>query len=321
MQAAISTLTICHSAMTYYEFCHATEKMKHDMDDAHLYIIAKRELPIMHFKSMGRDEICLVVNMESHKAPIEIVIRAHDNSKVFPDGFWGIKTGSNLIGSDPGEKFHYLSIASGINTNTDELIFDFHTNFDRLIHLYHHNLLKLEIHGDVTPFITYEVLYVGQCAKQHITKRFDGHHAISEIMGSEIIVPKDHDKNEEIIIIPFKLNSIEITSLTADTMTTELDKVVATAEGNGVASDNEYIYDGEKALIRALDPKYNKDKFLNYPQSENGLYQHEFDSIGYAIDEDIILYYGESNMIFGGSMGESLILVKENKDFSIIHMI
>lgn len=319
MQAAISTLTICHSAMTYYEFCHATEKMKSDMDDAHLYIIAKRKLPIMQIKSMDRDEICLVVNMESCTFPIEIAIRARDNRKVFPNGFWGIRTGSNLIGSDPGEKFHYFSIASGINTNTNEFIFDFHTNFDRLIQLYHHNLIMIEIKGDITPFVTYEVLYVGQCAKQHITKRFNGHHAISEIMGSEIIVPKDHDKNEEIIIIPFKINPIEITSMTADTMNTELDKVVAAIEGKEVASDNEYIYDGEKALIRALDPKYNKDKFLNYPQSENGLYQHEFDSIGYVIDEDLILYYGESNRIIGGREGESLILVRKNQDFSIIH--
>ena len=307
--------------MTYYEFCHATDKMKQDMDDAHLYIIAKRKLPIMTLNSFNSDIVCMNVVAENNSSPIELIIRASDNPEVFPSGFYSIKTASNLVGVPPEEKFHYFSLASGYGDNEDGYNFDFHTNFDRLVHLAHHGLFNIKINGDIKPFITYEVLYVGQCAKQHITKRFKIHHAISLIMGNETIVPKDHDKNEEIIIIPFKVNSIEMTSITSNSSKDDICKVIKASRGTVVASDNDYVRDCEKALIRALNPKYNEKKFLNYPRSEDGLYKYDFDSIGYVIDEDIILSYNGLNKIYGGSMGKSIILVKDNEDFSIVHII
>ena len=77
-----------------------------------------------------------------------------------------------------------------------------HANFDRLIQLNHNEIFNIRVLGDITPLITYEVLYVGQCVNQHIFSRFKAHHALQKILIKEQIIPKDYDKVNDLLLLP-----------------------------------------------------------------------------------------------------------------------
>lgn len=281
MQSAISSLTFCYGPMTSHELANASNRIKAMLEPTSLYIIAKRRRPLMEIQSQDEKSIQILYTLESSKLEISLLLNQALQKE--------------------------LQYNNGIIT------------VDRLIHLQHHGILKIiSGKGSLSKFVTYEVLYVGQCVKEHIADRFKAHHALLSIFNNETILSSTYDKSEEILILPFVVNSNELTSVTADSSPDEMDKIVNAMLGYCIAPEEAFSYDCEKALIRAMDPKYNKTKFKSYPKSLDGLYPYEFDSICYAIDENIILSYGNSNLILGGNFGESVILIKENKDFEII---
>jgi hypothetical protein len=84
--------------------------------------------------------------------------------------------------------------------------------------------------------------------------------------------------------------------------------------GTNMPEQKTIFLDAEKALIKAMQPKYNKESYENYPKSKDGLYKHNYDSYSYSFIDPIILKYGV-NEIEGGLnyMGGDTIFVKDNK--------
>lgn len=87
-----------------------------------------------------------------------------------------MKVGNN---TELKDQFHSIAILG-----KDER-FIMNANLDRLIHLHSNKRINLRVKGDITPFVTYEVLYVGQCTHEHIFKRFKNHHALIDILINE----------------------------------------------------------------------------------------------------------------------------------------
>lgn len=64
--------------------------------------------------------------------------------------------------------------------------------------------------------------------------------------------------------------------------------------------DQRTIYlDAEKALIHAMQPKYNEELFKNYLKSIDGPHKHSFNSIAYTLTDPITLVY-DNGEIRGG---------------------
>lgn len=68
----------------------------------------------------------------------------------------------------------------------------------------------------------------------------------------------------------------------------------------------------------ALNPKYNKIRFKNYPKSEDGLYNTEADVFCYSIAENMILKYA-NGFVYGptDSIFASKIIGDKQGDFNI----
>ncbi|MBU2020644.1 MAG: hypothetical protein KJ941_13445, partial [Bacteroidetes bacterium] len=76
--------------------------------------------------------------------------------------------------------------------------------------------------------------------------------------------------------------------------------------------------DAEKALIKAMQPEYNKEMFNNYPKSKDGLYKDNYDSIAYTVMDPIKLIYSKDEIRGGLSpWGGDSIGVFDNKDFKL----
>lgn len=295
--------------MTLFEF----DNFREDQDiynflrAASIYIIARRKLPVMKLVDGATDGFHISVSMNNNPAVIEIRMLQKDNMKLLHDGLTGIKVGNN---TELKNQFHSITLL-GKNER-----FIMNANLDRLIHLHSNKRINLRVKGDITPFVTYEVLYIGQCTDEHIFKRFKSHHALIDILINEKIIPPNYDKVNDLIILPFNIESDIISEITGDS---EEEDLLEALTGKFSFDHKTISLDCEKALIKAMNPKYNKQKFNQYPKSKDGLYNYNLESIVYRIEENIVLDYGNDNKIYGSMNPKdaSIIAIKENNDFDI----
>ena len=201
----INHLKLSYGPMTLHEFEEAKkdEEVKKELDSTTIYVIVKRELPFFIIKKLvsndnGSVDCLHLLVRNSNCKDVELIIAAKDNHGFFPNGIHEMKIFTNqqkekMISTG---QFHALSFYDQNHR------FIMHANFDRLIQLNHNEIFNIRVLGDITPLITYEVLYVGQCVNQHIFSRFKAHHALQKILIKEQIIPKDYDKVNDLLLLP-----------------------------------------------------------------------------------------------------------------------
>lgn len=138
----------------------------------------------------------------------------------------------------------------------------------------------------------YELLYVGIATKQDSYTRLlkKGHHVRQRILGEEPQRKAGAHVTDEIILFLFDIEPISIRSIGADDP--------EDAEFMFSVEQNRVISDAEKAFIKLLDPSYNTQKFANYPQGVDGLYDQGLDAYAYVLNENFV--FNTKNAIFRG---------------------
>ena len=150
---------------------------------------------------------------------------------------------------------------------------------------------------DVSPFVTYEVLYVGQCVNEPLTKRFKAHHKLQEMLVLEDVISKDYSNSDELVLLPFCSYSESLSVINGKSNPDDMINAFA----NSLSINNKQIeLDCEKALVHGMNPKYNQIKFSGYPQSKDGLANSCADVYSYVIAADVILKY-KTGAIYGSS--------------------
>ncbi len=308
-----SKLKLSYSPLTLYEFesVKSDEDIKEFLTTTKIYVIAKRPLPVMNLIGADSSGFHIKVKMEGYDENVEIIMTKKDNPKLFGKGLSAIREGSNIINNP--NVFHSLTLYRK-GDNGDEFILN--ANFDRLIHLMSNKIITIRTKGDITPFVSYEVLYVGQCIGEHIFHRFKAHHALQNILIKENIIPPNYDKVNELLILPFYIESDVISIITGEATENEF---IEAMTGRFSFGSKEISLDCEKALIYAMSPKYNKTCFKQYPKSTDGLFNHKLDSYLYRIAENLVLCYDSDNKIYGdvNELDASIISVVDDKNFNI----
>lgn len=309
-----SKLKLSYSPLTIFEFeSYKTDKeIEQYLASISIYVIAKRPLPVMKIISANPSGFHIEVKMDGYDKCFEIIMTKQDNPKLFGNGLFAIRTGSNVI--NESEVFHSITLYRDVGDEDGEFILS--ANFDRLIHLMSNRIIQLRIKGDVTPFVSYEVLYVGQCVGEHIFHRFKAHHALQNILIKENIIPPNYDKVNDLLLLPFYIDSDVISVITGEA---NKDEFIEAMTGQFSFGGKEISLDCEKALIYAMNPKYNKTSFKQYPKSSDGLFNHKLDSYLYRIAENLVLCYGSDNKIYGDvqELDASIISIVDDKNFNI----
>ncbi|WP_145329947.1 hypothetical protein [Paenibacillus xylanexedens] len=308
MKQINNILRLSYSPMTIFEF----EKFRDDIDignyleNCTIYIIAKRKLPIMQLIEGDSSKVHLKISMQGISNELEIIISQTYNEKLFKGGLTYMRTGNN---TKDEASFHSITLYRG------DKEFILAANIDRLLHLHSQGLITLLTKGDPEPILTYDVLYVGQCTEQHIFKRFKSHHALQEILINENIIPENYQMVNDLVLLPFNISSDLVSRIDSDMSFEDVNDLLV---GNHGINENAISLDCEKSLIKAINPKYNKTKFLNYPKSKDGLYKYNLNAVVYQIQEDIVLRYGEKCIYGDRSLKDaSKIAVFENEEFLI----
>ncbi len=243
---------------------------KPGFDSASLYIIAKREVPTIRviehspIEEYVKDqdiEKYVLINIKMHEAGFDV-----DAAFFLPEGV---------------AKAEF--IASINDTSIEEMLAC--------------AARKIGFFGcacDITPLITYEVLYVGQCVGESLTKRFKAHHALQNMLIEENVISRKFDKADELILMPLSADSDVVSILTPDC--TEDDYLKAFTNSFNFGS-KEIVLDAEKALVHNMNPKYNKIKFEKYPQSKDGLHNTDAHAYSYSLVEFAILKYTDGMIV------------------------
>ena len=161
---------------------------------------------------------------------------------------------------------------------------------ENFIQNYLNDNIEAKITGPIENFITYKVHYVGKATEQRVWKRLTGHSTLQEILSLEYPLHFGTLPTHEIAILFFKIReAIGVHTISSsDNITNDM---IDTVLGNNQPTEKRISLDAEKAFIRAMQPKYNKEFYKNYPKSKDGLYDYELDRYSYQIYSHIILQY------------------------------
>ena len=260
---------------------------KESLDNSSLYIIGKREVPIFVPRREISNESHLILDVEVGKTTFRIHIPALTNPKYSLNGFAGIKTEPE--GLEKAPKVWLFAF----NDNS-EAVSNIGFTFDELIYYFSNDWFHINIQGDFTSAITYEVLYVGETVGEKLTQRFKAHHALQDMLIEEKIISPNFDKSEELILMPFTIDSNICSMLTGFSPENDWWKALA---GDFEVTPKQISLDAEKALVHSMNPKYNHIRFKNYPLSKDGLYKSDASVFFYSIAENMILKDDAGNII------------------------
>lgn len=287
-----TNLYLTHAPISIKDFNHIKKAPelwheKERLDNASLYIIGKREVPVFVPRREMSNEQCLILDVEVGKASFHIFIPALKNPKYSLNGFAGIKTEPE--GLEKAQKVWLFAF-----NDKGEAVSSIGFTFDELIYYYSNDRFRIIMQGDFISAITYEVLYVGQSVEEKLTQRFKAHHALQDMLIEEKVISPSFDKSEELILMPFTIDSHMCSMLTG--FSSEDDWMKAFI-GDFDVTPNQITLDAEKALVHGMNPKYNHIRFKNYPFSKDGLYKSDASVFYYSIAENMILKYDAGNII------------------------
>lgn len=233
------------------------------------------------------DKTRLILDVGVGKASFRIFVPALTNPKYSLNGFAGIKTEPE--GLEKAQKVWLFA-----SNDKGKAISNIGFTFDELIYYFSNGSFHITMQGDFTSAITYEVLYIGESVREKLTQRFRAHHALQDMLIEEKVISPNFDKSEELILMPFTIDSYMHTMLTG--FSPENDWIKAFI-GNFDVTPNQISLDAEKVLVHGMNPKYNRIRFKSYPFSKDGLYKSDASVFCYSIAENMILKYGAGNTI------------------------
>lgn len=161
---------------------------------------------------------------------------------------------------------------------------------ENFIQNYLNGAIEATVDGPIDNFITYKVHYVGKATEQNVYQRLTGHSTLQNILSLEYPLHYGTLPTHEIAILFLRFR--EAVKLHTISSTDEItDDIIDSVMGRNNPTLRTISLDAEKALIKAMQPKYNKEFYKNYPKSKDGLYPWNLDAYSFMIHSYIILEY------------------------------
>lgn len=319
----MNQLQLAYSPLCNYDFTilRSDVVIQSIIENSSLYVIGQR--PEIRFDN--------IINNENEKK-VEFEIRQKNNPKVLK---CKLPLFQEYIATDPRKEIlMYLGSNDSKNDFSSRPINNVHgikfyqeneseENFlvwftpEKFLQNYWKGHIEAEIEGNIHDFTKYKVHYVGQSTKQDIWKRLTGHEKLQDILSLEYPFSYGSLPTHEIVILPFGFKeNLQFHTSGGESSTENL---VDSYLGRNFPEQRTIFLDAEKALINAMQPKYNDQLFKNYPKSTDGLHKHNYDSITYSFIDPITLQY-ETGEIEGGLSfwGGDTIVIESNETMKLL---
>ena len=188
---------------------------------------------------------------------------------------------------------------------------------ENFIQNYLRGALEATVEGSIEEFIKYKVHYVGKSTEQEIWKRLTGHSTLQQILSLEYPLQYGTLPTHEIAILFLQLkDAVGLHTISAADPITE-DFIQSLKETN-LPPAKTISLDAEKALIKAMQPGYNKQFYNNYPSSRDGLSSYNLDGYSFQILSPVILEYKNGLIKGAPNYNADSILIQQGQPLKII---
>ncbi len=323
MKSLLNKLKLAYSPLNNRDFTvlKGDQDIQGNLRRSSLYIICQR--PELFFKNIRpvteKQSVHLEIHQEGNPSHLKIEFPIfQDNLAQDPTKFINTYFGSHrdIESLDNGidHAYGFKLYESDEENKLDKFIAWFSP--EKLLHNIWLGIIIADIIGDIREFTRYNVHYIGKATDQEIWKRLTGHATLQDILSIENPINWGSLPTHEISLLFFYFqDNMQIESFSNDA---DIDEMVKAIMGESVPEQKTIFLDAEKALIKAMNPKYNKELFKNYPVSRDGLYNEKFTTISYTFTDPITLVY-ETGDIRGGlhQWGGDSIVIESNSSFRI----
>lgn len=322
-KSLLNQLELAYAPLTAYEFAVIKDDplIERALWKASLYLIAQR--PVITFENVVPDTSVYQLNFEIHQRgnPNILKCRLPFDQEIFEladhnvvDVAFNYLDKSIKQEKPPFNNIHGFSLIKHKDGGREFIIW---FSPEKLLQNWWKGNIECEVEGDFTSFTRYKIHYVGKATKQSILKRLTGHSTFQDILSLESPVTEKQLPANEVVVMPFEFqDNLQIQSFGPES---DIETMVAALKGENYPEQEKVFLDAEKALIKAMEPNYNKELFKNYPVSKDGLYGDKYDAISYTFMDPITLVYKQGE-IKGGltQIGGDSILILDNKEFKLV---
>lgn len=322
-KSLINQLELAYAPLTAYEFAIVKDDklIERALEKSSLYIIGQR--PVITFENVIPDTTVYQLNFEIHQKDNPNILKC---KLPFDQEIFGlieenvVDVAFNYLDKSikqekpPFQNIHGFSLVRHMQERKEFIIW---FSPEKLLQNWWKKSIDCEIEGDWKSFTQYKVHYVGKATKQGILKRLTGHSTFQDILSLETPVTEKQLPANEIVILPFEFyDNLQIQTFGDGA---DAKDMVAAFLGENYPEQEKVFLDAEKALIKAIQPAYNKEMFNNYPVSKDGLYNDNYDAISYTFMDPITLLY-DSGEIKGGltPIGGDAILILDNSECKLV---
>lgn len=306
----INDIELGYAPMSAYTFRQLIrdKKFSKNVLDSHLYIIAqRREITFNNFSFPSPTEVRFEIMQENNANTVKCTLPlfqkniATDTTKSVEMRLQNRKNTVAKKAEPP-----YNGTQGIILKETDEKRNESRSLLwltpEKLLQYYWKRNIEVELTGNYHEMLKYKVHYVGKSTEQNICNRLSNHSTFQEILINEDSLTYGNIPSNEIVILLFRIkDNNTIVEWQPDSPDEE---VVEYLSNYLLPSDRTVSLDAEKALIKHLQPGYNKILYNSYP-NENDLLSKDFhDVILYCFTDPITLIY-QNGLIEGSqNLGE-----------------
>lgn len=316
----INDIELAYAPMSAYHFSLLirNKEFYNNVMDSHLYMITQR-------KSITFDNIYFSENLE-----LSFDIRQEDNSEII---YCSIPLFQEYINPDK-KKLIELRLHNRKNTTENKVKFPFNgtqafsiqetdvstketkiifwLSPDKLFQKHWKGELNAKFSSDYIKMLDFKVHYVGKSTEQNICERLSKHSTFQEILTKEDTLTYGDIPSNEIMILLMRVKDNNTIVRWGGTSTGE--EISDYIHNYSLPSDKVISLDAEKALIKHLQPQYNKILYDSFP-NRNDLVNTDYHSvILYALSDPITLIYNKGN-IKGGDF------IKDERDYIAVERI
>lgn len=301
MKALISELELGFTPISVYVFNILINDAKfHEfVDDSHLYIIAqRRELTFNNF-NLSDKAVKFEIRQEDNLESIECVLPiyqkniASDMDKYLNIRFHDRRIKKGSKSSPPYNNTQAITFRE-IDKITGEIKHLIWLSPERLFYCLWNEEIEVNLNKDYRQMLEYKVHYVGKSTEQNICRRLSKHSTFQEILTNQDALTYGNIPSNEIVILLFKIkNNNSFTSWGENESREGLANFIKNYE---TKDDKVISLDAEKALIKHLQPEYNKILYKSYPTESDIINQDLHDFILYSFVDPITLVYNQGHI-------------------------
>ncbi|WPY97668.1 hypothetical protein [Christiangramia sp. OXR-203] len=154
--------------------------------------------------------------------------------------------------------------------------------------------IKAKFNKSYTELLEYNVQYVGKSTEQNICKRLTGHSTFQEILINQTSLSFKNIPSNEIMIMLFRVkDNNTMVKWGVDSTPEEITEYLTNYM---LPSDKTISLDAEKALIKHLQPEYNKILYKSFPSKTDLVHQDFHNSIFYGLSDPIKLIFKKGEL-------------------------